>query len=99
MTKKPRDHRTWTNKEIEEDSEGYLAAQVAFAEDRDAAERQRRDGDDLARFEEAFVRAGGTKSEAPAAYKAHKNRRAAEAAARADQEALIAGQHHVRGNL
>jgi len=25
MTKKPRDHRTWTNKEIEQDSEGYAA--------------------------------------------------------------------------
>jgi hypothetical protein len=99
MTKKPRDHRAWTNEEIEQDSEGYLAAQVAFAEDQDEADRQRREADDLARFEEAFVNGGGSKNEAAAAYKAHKNRRAAEAAARADQEALIASQHHIRGNL
>jgi|SRR5215213_8814103 len=87
MTKKPRDHRTWTNKEIEEDSEGYLAAQVAFAEDRDAAERQRREADDLARFAEAFVNAGGSKNEAGAAYKVMRNDEAERGARLADEEA------------
>jgi|SRR5215211_196313 len=99
MTKHPRNHTLWTNAEIEEDAQGYLRAQAAYDADRDEADRQRRAADDLARFAEAFVNAGGQENEAGAAYKAHKNRRAAEAAAQEDQQALLASQHHIRGNL
>jgi hypothetical protein len=32
MTKNPRDHREWTNVELEQDPQGYLAAQEAYHE-------------------------------------------------------------------
>ena len=54
---------------------------------------------DLERFTAAFVAAGGNKSDAPAAFTAHRNQQAAEAAARADNEALVAGRRRVRGVL
>ena len=38
MTKNPRDHREWTNLELEADPEGYLAAQQAFREHKAAGE-------------------------------------------------------------
>ena len=99
MTKNPCDHRTWTNKEIEEDPEGYLTAQAGQREDQDKerarAEEQRR----YERFEEAFTKAGGTKADAEAAYKAHKNEQAATAARRADEAAQRAYEGAVKGAL
>ncbi len=59
MTKNPRDHREWTLEEVEEDSAGYLAAQAIYHEDREKAAEQRAYEDDLERFTEAFVAAGG----------------------------------------
>ena len=41
MTKNPRDYREWTNREIEEDAAGYLAAQEATNE-REKSEKDRR---------------------------------------------------------
>jgi hypothetical protein len=35
MTKDPRNPNRWTNREIEADTEGYLAAQAAHAEDQE----------------------------------------------------------------
>jgi hypothetical protein len=99
MTRNPRDEREWTNKELEADSAGYLAAQAARRKDEAAAEQKRRDADDLERFTEAFVRAGGNKSNAEAAYKADRNARAAEAASQADQEAVVASRHRIRSQL
>jgi 3-phenylpropionate/cinnamic acid dioxygenase small subunit len=40
MVKDPKDPRKWTNVEIETDSEGYLKAQKAYAQEQ---EKQRRD--------------------------------------------------------
>jgi hypothetical protein len=53
----------------------------------------------LERFTAAFVAAGGKKSDAPAAFTAHRNQQAAEAAARADNEALVAGRRRIQGVL
>jgi hypothetical protein len=99
MTRNPRDEREWTNKELEADSAGYLAAQAARRKDEAAAEQKRRDADDLERFTEAFVRAGGNKSDAEVAYRAHKNERAAVAAREADEAAVVASRHRIRSQL
>lgn len=87
MTKNLRDHRVWTNTELEEDPQGYLAAQEAQRENSAASEQKEREATDFARFEEAFVKAGGTRSGARAAYEARKNEQAAEATRAADEEA------------
>jgi type VI protein secretion system component VasF len=67
VTKNPRDPRQWTNMEIAKDAQGYLAAQDAFRADRDAAQIRRREVNDLNRFTESFVRAGGRREEAEVA--------------------------------
>lgn len=94
---------TWSNVEIEADSEGYKGAQAAYREDTEAAERQRRTTDDLERFTERFVRDGGRRSEAAAAFWTDRARRAAEAAAReaeqADAAASATTRRRVRGAL
>jgi hypothetical protein len=59
MTKDPRNPNRWTNREIEADTEGYLAAQAAHAEDREEGERQRREADDLTHFTEDSWRPAG----------------------------------------
>ena len=99
MTKNPRNHREWTNEELEQDSAGYLAAQEAYREDREKADHQRREKDDLERYTEAFVEAGGNRSDAPAAFKAERNRRAAEAASQADQAAAERTRRTTLGRL
>ena len=96
MTRNPRDHRDWTNIEVEEDPQGYLAAQEARRKDEAAAEQKKRDADDLERFTEAFVAAGGNKSDAAQAFKAHRNEQATTAARRADQEALAHSRQQIR---
>jgi hypothetical protein len=99
MTKDPRDPNRWTNREIEPDSEGYLAAQAAHAENREEGECQRREADDLARFTERFVEAGGKSSEAAPAFRKHKAEQAAEAASRADAETLQDARSRLRHSL
>jgi hypothetical protein len=96
MTRNPRDEREWTNKELEEDSAGYLAAQAARRKDEAAAEQKRRDADDLERFTEAFVAAGGSRSDAATAFKAHRNEQAATAAVQADLSAVEASRRRIR---
>ena len=66
-----------------------------IAEAKAQAEEKRR----YERFEEAFTNAGGTKADAEAAYKAHKNQRAAEAAGRADEAARRAYEGAMKGAL
>jgi hypothetical protein len=68
---------------------------------RQIAERieKRREEDDRERFEEAFVQAGGMKSDAAAAYKALKNERATVAAREADQAAAVASRQRIRQSL
>jgi hypothetical protein len=99
MTKDPRDPNRWTNREIEPDSEAYLAAQAAHAEDWEEGERQRREADDLASFTERFVEAGVKSSEAAPAFREHKADQAAEAASRADAETLRASRSRPRHSL
>jgi hypothetical protein len=84
MTKNPTDHRDWTLEEVEEDPNGYLSAQATYHEERAEALERRAHEDDLERFTETFVAAGGEKRDAEAAFRAHRRERAAEAAARAD---------------
>jgi hypothetical protein len=96
MTKNPRDERVWTNRELQEDSAGYLAAQQARREDEALAKQKRRDADDLERFTEAFVAAGGKESDARAAFKARRNEQAALAAAAAEESADTAAAKQSR---
>ncbi len=88
--KAPRDNTKWTNKEIEQDSAGYVAAQEAYRKDRAVAEAQRNEERDRAAFEASFVAAGGTKSGAGDAYRAKRDEQAAAAAAQADESARLA---------
>jgi len=73
MTKNPRDHREWTLEELEEDSQGYLAAQAALREDKENAAKQRAYEADLELYRKAFVEAGGNARDAEAAFQAHRN--------------------------
>ena len=87
MTKNPRDPRMWTNRDIEEDSAGFLAAKEAYQEDQAKATEKKNLEYDKKVFTEAFVASGGNPGDASAAFKAERNRRATEAARRADQVA------------
>jgi hypothetical protein len=62
-------------------------------------QEKRREEDDQRRFEEAFVNAGGSKSDAGAAYKALRNERATSAAREADQAAAVASRRRIRQAL
>jgi len=97
--KNPRDPGTWTNKQIEQDSEGYVAAQQAHREDKERAERQRREANDEARFVERFVAAGGRAADAPGAWRKTRNEQAAQAAALADASALHGSRRSARSVL
>lgn len=97
--KNPRDHRKWTSEEIERDSTGYLAAQQAYREDQREEDWERREADDELIFTEQFVRNGGSRSAAASAFRAHRNRKAAEAAVQADAAAITASRRRVRAAL
>lgn len=47
MTRTPRDHREWTNYEVEEDAQGYLAAQRVYNEHVEGETNRRREEDDF----------------------------------------------------
>jgi hypothetical protein len=89
--KDSRNPNNWSNRELEEDSAAYLAAQQAYRQDQAVAAAQRQAEQDLERFTKAFVDAGGTKSGAGDAYRAKRNAEAAEAAAHADEAARLQG--------
>ncbi len=95
----PRDPGTWSNREIERDSEGYVQAQEAFRLDQERAEQQRRTADDERRFTAEFVRNGGRAADAPAAFRRTRNEGAAQAAALADASAQQASRRHVKQGL
>jgi hypothetical protein len=99
MTRNPRDHTVWTNRELEQDPQGYLAAQEAYREHKATEEQKKRDADDLERFTEAFVAAGGNKSDAAAAFRAHRNEQATTAARRADQSAAEESRRRIRSRV
>ncbi len=88
--KDSRNHQVWSLKEIEADSAAYVAAQEAYRKDRAVAEGQRNEERDRAAFEAAFTKAGGSKADAHAAYRAKRNEQAAAAAAHADESARLA---------
>ncbi len=90
MTRDSRNPNAWSNREIEEDSAGYVAAQEASRLDQAREGRQRAEQKDLERFTKSFVVAGGTRADAHDAYRAKRNAEAAEAAAHADETARLA---------
>ena len=96
MTKNPKDHREWTLEEVEEDSQGYLAAQQAYDEERAQAEERRTYEADLKHFRAAFVAAGGEEEAAEAAFRARRNEQAAEAAREAEQADQVAAERSRR---
>ncbi len=87
MTRDSRNPNAWSNREIEEDSAGYVAAQEASRLDQAREGRQRAEQKDLERFTAAFVASGGSKADALAAYRAKRNEQATEAATFADEAA------------
>ncbi len=91
--------KEWTNKDIERDPEGYLEWQRKERERKAAEQEKRRADDDLKRFTEAFVAAGGSKSDATAAWKAHRNEQASETAKRADREAELQARRQIMARL
>ncbi len=97
--KNQRDPSKWSNVEIEADSEGYVEAQEAHVEDRQAAERERREADDLRLFEEEFVRNGGKRSEAARRFREQRDRDGAEAASRASASVLQDARRRIRRAL
>jgi len=88
--KAARDNTKWTNREIEEDSAAYIAAQEAYRQDQAAAAAQRSEEQDQERFTKSFVVAGGTRTDAHAAYRAKRNEEATLAARTADETARLA---------
>jgi len=94
--KNQRDPSKWSNVEIEADSEGYVEAQEAHVEDREEAERERRELGDLRLFEEEFVRAGGKRSEAARRFREQRDRDGAEAASRASASVLQDARRRIR---
>ncbi len=99
MTRDPRNPSRWTNVQIERDPDGYVEAQAAYREDREQAETQRREQDDLRLFEEEFVRAGGKRSEAARRFREQRDRDGAEAASRASASVLKDSRRRIRQSL
>ena len=97
--KAPRDNTKWTNREIEEDSAGYIAAQEAYRQDQAVAADRRQAEQDQERFTAAFLAAGGTKSGAGDAYRAKRDAEATEAASFADETARRAQRGATFGRL
>ena len=90
MTRDSRNPNAWSNREIEEDSAGYVAAQEASRLDQAREGRQRAEQKDLERFTAAFVASGGSKADALAAFRAKRNEEASLAASHADEAARLA---------
>jgi hypothetical protein len=95
--------RDLSNAEIERmgrEKPGSAAEYLRLRREELAAERQqRREQDDYARFEQEFVRAGGTKSAAREAYTRRRNEAAEKAAVAADEAAVQATRTRIRGRL
>jgi hypothetical protein len=98
MTKDRRDPNTWTNLEIEADSEGYLAAQRAYREDREQQERAAAEDADRELYVREFVRQGGDRDAARAWRKA-RDEQAAQSAEQAETEAEAVSRRNVRSRL
>jgi hypothetical protein len=88
--KDSRNPNAWSNREIEEDSAAYLAAQQAYRQDEAVAAAQRQEQLDKERFTKSFVVAGGTRADAHDAYRQRVNEEASLAARTADETARLA---------
>ncbi len=97
--KDPRNPYRWSNVEIEQDGEGFLAAQEAFRHAGEEAETRRREEDDLQRFTEAYTEAGGKRSEAAAAFREQRGQQAAAAATKAEASVLADARRRLRQAL
>ena len=97
MTKDRRDPNAWTNEEIEQDSEGYLAAQKAYREDRAEQDRAAAEDADREMYVREFVRQGGVPVAAARAWRKARDERARQAAEMAEAEA--ASRRSVRSRL
>jgi hypothetical protein len=99
MTKNPRDERVWTNSEVQEDAQGYLAAQQARRENEEAEQAKRRERDDQDRFVEEFVAEGGERADAVKVWREIRNERAGEAARRTEEAARVNTRRHISRSL
>ena len=97
--KDSRNPNNWSNRELEQDSAGYLAAQQAYRQDQAVAAAQRQAEQDQARFTKAFVVAGGTRADAHDAYRERVNEEAALAARTADETARRAQRGATMGKV
>ena len=97
--KDSRNPNNWSNRELEQDSAGYLAAQQAYRLDQAAASAQRQEEQDLERFTKSFVVAGGTRADAHDAYRQRVNEEAALAARTADETARLAQRGATMGKV
>ena len=88
--KDSRNPNNWSNRELEQDTAGYLAAQQAYRQDEAVAAAQRQEQLDKERFTKSFVVAGGTRADAHDAYRQRVNEEASLAARTADETARLA---------
>ena len=79
--------------------EAFLEYQARRDEEIAAKRAQAEEEERFERFEAEFVRHGGTKSDAAAAYKAMRNEQAATAARQADNEALYHAKRNIRSKV
>jgi hypothetical protein len=97
--KDSRNPNNWSNRELEQDSAGYLAAQAAYRLDQAVASDRRQEEQDQERFTKAFVVAGGTRADAHDAYRQRVNEEAALAARTADETARLAQRGATMGKV
>ncbi len=88
--KDSRNPNNWSNRELEQDTAGYLAAQQAYRQDQAVAADRRQEEQDLERFTKSFVVAGGTRADAHDAYRQRVNEEASLAARTAAETARLA---------
>src|SRR5829696_7286651 len=99
MGKKRRDPSLWTTKDVEADTEGYLAAQAAYQEDRAEQERAAAEDADRELYVREFVRQGGDREAGAAAWRKARDERAARTAEDAELEAERVSRRNVRSAL
>jgi hypothetical protein len=99
MKDKQRNPNKWTNEEIEADSQGYIAAQKAYREDREQQERAAAEDADREMYEREFVRQGGSRDAATREWRKHRDAQAARTAEQVEHEAEAASRRNVRSRL
>jgi hypothetical protein len=97
--KDTRNPNRWSNQQIQADTEGNLAERLLRREDRAACAAPRREVDNLRRFTEAFVKAGGKRQDAEQAFWEQRNTEALQSARTADDQARAEQRRRVRQGL